>query len=128
MISVVRLGTPRKPHEGLRIGTVRRPPRGVPKTQYAKLDYYDVWLPNLSPSQELVNLALRAETDKDWKTFERRFRAEMKQPEAARLLEVLAALSHQTNFSIGCYCENEARCHRSVLKSLLAEHGAELST
>jgi len=127
-IAVVRLGSPRKPDEGLRIGTVRRPPRGVPKTQYAKLDYYDVWLPNLSPSRELVNLALQAKDDKDWNAFERRFQAEMKQPEAARLLDVLAALSHQTNFSIGCYCENEARCHRSVLKKLLAEHGAELST
>ncbi|HLJ44827.1 MAG TPA: DUF488 family protein [Bryobacteraceae bacterium] len=127
-VRVVRLGSPRKADEGLRIGTVRRPPRGVPKTQYAKLNYYDVWLPNLSPSQELVNLALHAKNDKDWKAFERKFRAEMKNPEAARLLDVLAALSHQTNFSIGCYCENEARCHRSVLKNLLSEHGAELST
>ncbi len=124
-IRVLRLGTPRKPDEGLRLGTVRRPPRGVPKSQFAKQDYYDVWLPNLSPSQELVSLALRSEDQRSWKIFERKFRAEMNQPDASRLLDLLAALSHQTSFSLGCYCENEDHCHRSILKKLLAERGAE---
>jgi uncharacterized protein YeaO (DUF488 family) len=124
---VIRLGTPRKPKEGLRLGTVRRPPRGVPKAQFAKLDYYDVWLPVLSPSQELVSFALQASDDREWKTFERKFRTEMKQADALRLLDLLAALSHQTNFSVGCYCEDENRCHRSILKKLLAERGAEVS-
>jgi len=126
-IAVLRLGSARRPNEGLRFGTVRRPPRGVPKEQFAKLDYYDVWLPNLAPSQELVAVALRSKDEKSWRAFERKFRAEMKKPDAARLLDVLAALSHQTSFSIGCYCENEERCHRSILKKLLAERGAELS-
>ena len=124
-IAVVRLGSPRRPNEGLRIGTVRRPPRGVPKTQFADRDYYDVWLPNLSPSQELVTFALRSRDERSWKVFERRFRAEMNKPDAARVLDLLAALSRQTNFSVGCYCENEERCHRSILKKLLAERGAE---
>ena len=123
-ISVVRLGTPRTPGEGLRIGTVRRPPRGVPKADFARLDYYDVWLPDLSPSQELVSFALKADDGKSWKTFERKFRAEMNHPGASRVLDMLAALSHQTSFSVGCYCANEERCHRSVLKTLLAERGA----
>jgi uncharacterized protein YeaO (DUF488 family) len=127
MISIVRLGTPRKPHEGLRLGTVRRPPRGVPKTEFAKRDYYDVWLPILSPTQGLVSFALAAEGDRSWKQFERTFRAEMNQHDPARVLDLLAALSHQTNFSLGCYCENEAHCHRSVLKKLLAERGADLA-
>lgn len=126
-ISIIRLGTPRKPDEGLRIGTVRRPPRGVPKAQFAKLDYYDVWLPNLSPTPDLVALALHSRDDKSWKVFERKYRAEMSKPDAARVLDVLAALSHQANFSIGCYCENEERCHRSILRKLLAERGAEIS-
>jgi len=125
-IEVVRLGSPRKANEGLRIGTVRRPPRGVPKAEFAKRDFYDVWLPALSPSQDLVTFALHSQDEKSWKTFERKFRAEMNEPEAARLLDVLAALSRQTNFSVGCYCENEDRCHRSVLKKLLKEHGAEM--
>ena len=125
-IEVVRLGSPRKANEGLRIGTVRRPPRGVPKVEFAKRDFYDVWLPALSPSQDLVTFALHSQDEKSWKTFERKFRAEMNEPEAARLLDVLAALSRQTNFSVGCYCENEDRCHRSVLKKLLKEHGAEM--
>jgi uncharacterized protein YeaO (DUF488 family) len=99
----------------------------VPKSQFAKLDYYDVWLPNLSPSQELVSFALRSKDQKSWNVFERKFRAEMKKPDAARLLDLLAALSHQTNFSLGCYCENAERCHRSILKKLLAERGAEFS-
>ena len=126
-IAIVRLGSARKPNEGLRIGTVRRPPRGVPKAQFAKRDFYDVWLPNLSPTQELVTFAQRSEDDRSWKAFKRKFRAEMNKPEAARLLDLLAALSRQTNFSIGCYCENEERCHRSVLKELLAERGADFS-
>jgi len=126
-IAIVRLGSARKLNEGVRLGTVRRPPRGVPKAQFAKLDYYDVWLPNLSPSQELVTIALRSRDAKSWKAFERKFRAEMNRVDAARVLDVLAALSHQTNFSLGCYCEKEERCHRSILKKLLAERGAEIS-
>jgi uncharacterized protein YeaO (DUF488 family) len=126
-IAVVRLGSPRKPNEGLRLGTVRRPPRGVPKSQFAKRDFYDVWLPILSPSAQLVAFAQRSKNERSWKVFARKFRGEMNQPGAARLLDLLAALSHQTNFSLGCYCENEARCHRSVLKELLAERGAEFS-
>jgi len=126
-ISVLRLGSPRNPHEGLRLGTVRRPPRGVPKTQFAKRDFYDVWLPNLAPSQGLVAFAQRSQDEQSWKTFERKFRAEMNKPDAARVLDLLAAFSRQTNFSLGCYCENEDRCHRSILKKLLAERGAEFS-
>ena len=126
-ILVVRLGSARTPNEGVRIGTVRRPPRGVPKTKFATLDYYDVWLPNLSPSQELVTLGQRSHDERSWKVFERKFRAEMKKPEAARVLDLLAALSHQANFSLGCYCEDETRCHRSILRELLAERGASLS-
>jgi uncharacterized protein YeaO (DUF488 family) len=126
-IRVVRLGSARKPGEGLRLGTVRRPPRGVPKTQFADRNFYDVWLPNLAPSQKLVTLAHQSRDQKSWNTYKRKFLAEMKKPEPARLLDVLAALSHQTNFSLGCYCENEDRCHRSILKELLAERGAEFS-
>lgn len=126
-IKIVRLGSPRARDEGLRIGTVRRPPRGVPKNEFAKRDYYDVWLPMLSPSQELVTKALHAENEREWNAFVRRFRAEMKQPDPSRVLDTLAALSHQTNFAIGCYCEDESHCHRSVLRELLAERGAELS-
>ena len=124
-ITVLRLGSPRQANEGLRIGTVRRPPRGVPKARYGELNYYDVWLPDLAPSQELVSFAQRSEDERTWKTFERKYRAEMKAPVAARLLDLLAALSHRTSFSVGCYCENEERCHRSVLKKLLAERGAQ---
>jgi len=127
MISVVRLGTPRKPGEGVRLGTVRRPPRGVPKSEFATRDFYDVWLPLLSPSAALVAAALGTEDARAWKAFERKFRAEMNRPDAARVLDVLAALSRQTNFAIGCYCENEARCHRSVLRALLADRGADLA-
>ena len=126
-IVVVRLGSLRKPNEGLRLGTVRRPPRGVPKTEFAKRDFYDVWLPNLAPSQELVAFAQRSPDERSWKTFERKYRAEMNKPDAARVLDLLAALSRQTNFSLGCYCENEQRCHRSILKLLLAERGAQFS-
>jgi uncharacterized protein YeaO (DUF488 family) len=126
-IAVLRLGTPRTANEGLRLGTVRRPPRGVLKAQFAKLDFYDVWLPNLSPSRQLVAFAQRSRGSKSWKVFERKFRAEMNKPDAARVLDLLAALSHQTNFALGCYCENEERCHRSILKQLLAERGAQLA-
>lgn len=123
-IAIVRLGTPRLSKEGLRLGTVRRPPRGVPKAKFAELNYYDVWLPILSPSQELVTMALASQDTKTWKVFERKFRSEMRQADAARVLDLLAALSHQTNLSLGCYCENEARCHRSILRMLLIELGA----
>ncbi len=126
-VSVVRLGSPRKQNEGLRLGTVRRPPRGVPKSDFARLDFYDLWMPDLAPSAELVSFAQHSNGDeKSWKTFDRRYRAEMKKPEPARLLDLLAALSHQTNFSVGCYCEDERRCHRSILRKLLTERGAEI--
>ena len=125
-ISIVQLGTPRKPGEGLRIGTVRRPPRGVPKSDFARLDYYDVWFPNLSPSAELVKEALRAVDGRAWSAFTRKFRREMNEPDRSRELDVLAALSHHTNLSLGCYCDDESRCHRSVLRELLVERGAEV--
>jgi uncharacterized protein YeaO (DUF488 family) len=125
-VAVVRLGSTRQPDEGIRLGTVRRPPRGVPKSEYAKRDIYDVWFPNLAPSEELLKLGLGATTDAQWKTFARRYFAEMKQPENARVLDVLAALSHTSNFAVGCYCENEARCHRSLLRELLVERGASI--
>ena len=121
-IRIVRLGSPRAKGEGLRLGTVRRPPRGVKKTDYAKLNYYDVWLPDLAPSQKLVTRAL-----KNWDGVPKAYRAEMKAPAAERLLGLLAALSHQTDFAVGCYCEDETRCHRSVLRELLIEHGARLA-
>lgn len=126
-IRVVRLGTPRVRDEGLRLGTVRRPPRGVPKAQLASRDFYDVWVPEAAPSEALLKSARQSMDDESkWKTFVRRYRSEMKRPEAARLLDLLAALSHGTDFSVGCYCENEARCHRSILRSLLEERGASL--
>jgi uncharacterized protein YeaO (DUF488 family) len=125
-IRVVRLGSPRARGEGLRVGTVRRPPRGVPRSEYAARDLYDVWLPELAPSEALVKVALRERDDQAWKRFARRYRAEMKRPAARRLLDLLAALSRRTHFSVGCYCEDERRCHRSVLRELLAEHGAEI--
>ena len=127
-IRIVRLGTPRAKGEGLRLGTVRRPPRGVRKEDHAKLDYYDLWLPDLAPSAELVKLALSPPfTAERWKAFVTRYRREMKEPSAERFLSLLAALSHQTDFSVGCYCENEDRCHRSVLRNLLIEHGARMA-
>jgi uncharacterized protein YeaO (DUF488 family) len=126
-IYIVRLGTPRAPDEGLRIGTVRRPPRGVPKSEYAARDFYDVWLPALSPSAELVTQARSATSAASWQSFKRKFRSQMSQPDAARLLDLLAALSHRTNFAVGCFCENESRCHRSVLRELLLERGAKLA-
>jgi len=125
-IRIVRLGTPRTPGEGLRLGTVRRPPRGVPKAEFARRDFYDVWLPNLAPSAELMAQAHAAVTDREWAAFQRRFEAEMKQPEAGHLLDALAALSHQTSFAMGCYCEVEERCHRSVLRRLLEARGAQV--
>ena len=126
-VRVVRLGTPRDPNEGLRIGTVRRPPRGVRKADYAARDYFDVWLPELAPSAPLVSLALSEPfTPQRWAVYQRRYRREMRQPAAKRLIALLAALSSQTNFSVGCYCEDESRCHRSLLKKLLIEQGAEV--
>ena len=125
-ISVLRLGSPRVKGEGLRIGTVRRPPRGVPKPKFAAENWYDVWLPELSPSEATVKLGLKAETDAEWKAFARRYEKEMASPSANRMLELLAALSHASNFSVGCYCEDESRCHRSVLRRLLRERGAKV--
>jgi uncharacterized protein YeaO (DUF488 family) len=127
-IRVVRLGSPRVPGEGLRIGTVRRPPRGVPKHEFASRDFYDVWLPELSPSETLVKAAQSAATDREWRLFARRYRAEMAQPAAARLLGLIAALSRTTSLSVGCYCADQSHCHRSVLKELLEEHGAVLES
>lgn len=127
-VRVVRLGSKRQADEGLRIGTVRRPPRGVRKQDYAAKDIYDVWLPNLAPSEPLLKRAMALRDDgKAWRTFARRFRAEMKEPDASRLLDVLAALSHHANFSVGCYCAEESRCHRSILRDLLAARGARIA-
>lgn len=126
-VHIVRLGSPRAPDEGLRIGTVRRPPRGIPKERFAEDDWYDVWLPELAPSAELVKQALKAESDAEWRAFVRKYRQEMSKPAAARLLDLLAALSHRTNLAVGCYCEDEARCHRSELRTLLEEAGASLA-
>ena len=126
-IRIVRLGSPRERGEGLRVGTVRRPPRGVPKADYASRDFYDAWLPELAPSEPLVKQWLRAGDERSWRAFARRYRAEMKRPEAARLLALLAALSRRTDLSVGCYCADEARCHRSVLRALLEEAGAQLA-
>jgi uncharacterized protein YeaO (DUF488 family) len=125
-IRIVRLGTPRAPDEGLRIGTVRRPPRGVPKQEFARADFYDAWLPELAPSEPLVRVARAAITEKEWQGFRRRYLGELSKPPASRLLELLAALSHTTNLSVGCYCEVEGRCHRSVLREALGECGAAL--
>lgn len=126
-VRIVRLGTPRAPGEGLRVGTVRRPPRGVPKSEHASRDFYDVWLPELAPSEALVASGLKAVDPRAWRSFVRRYRAEMKRPAAARLLALMAALSQETALSVGCYCEDESRCHRSVLKELLREQGAVLA-
>ena len=128
-VSIVRLGTPRRANEGLRIGTVRRPPRGVPKKDFAKRDYYDVWLPELSPSAATVSAAMAGDwSEKKWKKFVATYVREMSTPAATHLLRTLAALSHQTNFSVGCYCEDEAHCHRSILRDLLMAEGASLFT
>ena len=123
-VRIVRLGTERVRHEGLRIGTVRRPPRGVPKSEFASGNWYDVWLPNLAPASETVKLALASESPRQWAAFVRRYRAEMATPDNSRLLDLLAALSHGTNFSVGCYCADESRCHRSILRQLLLDRGA----
>src|SRR5947208_3107858 len=125
-IRVVRLGTARGPNEVLRIGTVRRPPRGVPKSKFASQNWYDVWFPNLAPSVQAMKLGQRASTPTQWAQFARKYRAEMAVPENSHAIDLLAALSHRTNFSVGCYCENEARCHRSVLRELLADRDAML--
>jgi uncharacterized protein YeaO (DUF488 family) len=125
-IRIVRLGSPRAPGEGLRLGTVRRPPRGVPKAEFASRNFYDLWLPDVAPSEALVKAGLGAVDARQWSTFVKRYRAEMKRPEASRILDLLAALSHQSSLAVGCYCEDEDRCHRSVLRALLAERGAKL--
>ena len=126
-IRIVRLGTPRLRSEGVRVGTVRRPPRGVPKAEYAARDFYDVWLPNLAPSAQLVKVALRAGDERAWRAFAKRYRAEMSRPEPSRVLDLLAALSQTAALSLGCYCQDERRCHRSLLRGLLAERGAVLA-
>jgi uncharacterized protein YeaO (DUF488 family) len=125
-IFIIQLGTPRRRGEGLRLGTVRRPPRGVPKSDFARLDYYDIWFPNLAPSAGLLQEALRAADARAWASFRRKFRREMSEADRSRELDVLAALSHQTNLSLGCYCQDESFCHRSVLRELLTERGADV--
>ena len=125
-VRIVRLGTQRSASEGLRIGTVRRPPRGVPKSEFASQNWYDVWFPNLAPSAELMKLGKAAASDKDWAVFVKKYRAEMADPDKRRVLDLLAALSHDADFSVGCYCENEARCHRSILRELLMQRGARI--
>lgn len=125
-IRVVRLGTERAPDEGLRIGTVRRPPRGVPKSEFASGNWYDVWLPNLAPTPATVKLGQASDSPRQWAVFAKRYRAEMASADNARGLDLLAALSHATNFSVGCYCEDESRCHRSILRQLLLDRGAEV--
>ena len=126
-IRVVRLGSARAKNEGLRLGTVRRPPRGVRKADFARRNYYDLWLPDLAPSEPLFRWAVAQPwTDQRWRQYSRRYLREMKSPAAQRLLELLAALSHHADFSVGCYCEDEARCHRSLLRELLAERGAKI--
>jgi uncharacterized protein YeaO (DUF488 family) len=126
-IKIVKLGTARSANEGLRIGTVRRPPRGVPKSEFSSQDWYDIWYPNLAPSVETMKLGQSVETDKEWTAFSKKYRSEMAEADASRNLDLLAALSHQTNFAMGCYCENEARCHRSLLRELLRERGADVA-
>ena len=126
-VRIVQLGSRRAKDEGVRIGTVRRPPRGVPKSEVASRDFYDVWLPNLAPSESLLKAALGAQDERSWRMFAKRYRAEMNRPEARRILDLLAALSHESHFSIGCYCQDERRCHRSALRELLAERNARLA-
>ncbi len=125
-VRVVRLGSPRAKNEGIRIGTVRRPPRGVPRTEFSSQNWYDVWFPNLAPSVPVMKLGHAATTPRQWAAFARKYRAEMATPESVHTLELLAALSHQCNFSVGCYCENEDHCHRSVLRELLVQRGARM--
>lgn len=127
-IRIIRLGSPRGEGEGLRLGTVRRPPRGVRKEDYARRDYFDLWFPDVAPSAELVKYAYAEPfTPARWATYARRYRREMREPQAQRLLALLAALSHQTDFAVGCYCEDASRCHRSLLRELLLEQGAEIA-
>jgi uncharacterized protein YeaO (DUF488 family) len=126
-VRIVRLGSARLPDEGLRIGTVRRPPRGVPKAQFASGDWYDVWYPNLAPGADTVKQALAAETPAQWQAFVRRYRAEMATPENRHTIALLATLSHRANFSVGCYCADESRCHRVILRGLLADAGADIA-
>ena len=123
-IRIVRLGSRRTKEEGLRIGTVRRPPRGVAKSEFSSRDFYDVWLPNLAPSEALLKMVAGAKDEPAWRAFMKRYRAEMNQPDARRVLDLLAALSHSSNFSVGCYCQDERRCHRSALRELLADRNA----
>ena len=125
-LRIVKLGSPRAADEGLRLGTVRRPPRGVPKSEFAKQDWYDLWFPNLAPSVETLKLGQQADTPAQWQAFARRYRAEMAEPEHAHAIALLARLSHQTNFSLGCYCEDEQHCHRATLRELLQDQGAKL--
>jgi len=125
-VRIVRLGSDRSPDEGLRIGTVRRPPRGVRKSEYASKNFYDIWLPTLAPSAGLVKLAQGAKSEREWNRFMKKYRAEMATPETKAALDLLAALSHQTDFSVGCYCSDESRCHRSILRALLLARGAEV--
>ena len=125
VVRVVRLGTDRAPDEGTRIGTVRRPPRGVPKSEFASRNWYDIWFPNLAPSVETMKLGQAAKTPAHWSAFKKKYRAEMSRPDASHSIELLATLSHHVNFSVGCYCEEEERCHRSVLRALLQEKGAK---
>ena len=126
-VRIVRLGTPRAKGEGLRIGTVRRPPRGVPKAKFASENWYDVWFPNLAPSVDTMKQGLAAETPAQWNAFVRKYRAEMAAPESSHAIALLAALSQDTDFSVGCYCEDESHCHRSVLRELLAKQGAKIA-
>ena len=126
VVRIVRLGSERTEGEGTRIGTVRRPPRGVPKSEFASQNWYDVWFPNLAPSAETMKLGQEASTPAQWAAFVKKYRTEMATPENSHAIELLAVLSHQTNFSVGCYCENEAHCHRSVLRELLTEKGAKV--
>lgn len=125
-VRIVRLGTPRVPGEGLRIGTVRRPPRGVPAAQFSSDNWYDVWYPNLAPSVELMKIGKGAHTEREWIAFQKKFRSEMAKPDSSRTLDLLGALSHTADFSMGCYCEDEARCHRSVLRALLLDRHAKV--
>lgn len=127
-VRIVRLGSPRAEDEGTRIGTVRRPPRGVPKSEFASGNWYDVWYPNLAPSLETMKLGQSAETPEQWRAFEKKYRSEMSAPEASRTIDLLAALSRQSNFSVGCYCDDEAHCHRSILRHLLEQAGADVHT
>jgi uncharacterized protein YeaO (DUF488 family) len=126
-VRIVQLGSPRAKDEGVRVGTVRRPPRGVPKEKFASQDWYDVWYPNLAPSVETMKQAQAAQTPAQWAAFVKKFRVEMAQPDASRSLDLLAALSHGGRFSVGCYCDDESHCHRSVLRALLMERGADVA-